>query len=730
LTLLLPAVVAAQTKIEQPAKSKNKTSFAIVVDSETYDHVKGELHAYRDALEADGLATYVVSGEWERPDELREELVDLYAKSLKKRPLEGIVLVGDIPVARVRGAQHMTTAFKMNEEAFPMVESSVSSDRFYDDLALRFEYIKQDSLKPSHFYYRLTSDSAQKLNPTYYSGRILYPKELGGDKYEAIAEYLRKVVRERNAVGQVQNIVTYAGGGYNSDCLTVWIDETKALNEGFPLTARNDNQARKQLNYRMDTHMKYRLFDELQRPEVDVMLFNEHGDFDRQYIDGHSVNDNNEERMAVLKSEIYYYLDREKKKPDGDIAGAIEYFKGEYHLTDAFFADYADPQRPVAKRENKERGEILLADLATLAPAPQPRFVMLNACYNGSFHQNGYIAGYYIFSPGRTVVAQGNTVNVLQDRWTYEMLGLLSHGVRIGQYNRMIATLEGHIIGDPAFRFKPVVANTLAVDLVINKNNKKVLQKYLEAPYADMQSAALRMMTDGGMLSATEILTFMRNCKFATTRMECLKLLSRFGGDEFTEAIKLGLQDNYELTRRNAATYAMRTGREDLLPTMADVFVNYPESQRVGYSLSGAFSVMPKDAAIEAVSVAIEGSTYLDKTSLASQLLKGIKGQQNRKAKGFATIMNSEADIDDRISALRTIRNYPYHEYVPEYLKLLKDPSQPLQLRVIMAEALGWFTMSKEKQTIIEGCEQLIGTNPEAALLDEARKTIARLKAF
>ena len=28
---------------------------------------------------------------------------------------------------------------------------------------------------------------------------------------------------------------------------------------------------------------------------------------------------------------------------------------------------------------------------------------MLNACYNGSFHKPGYITGYYIFGPGRTV---------------------------------------------------------------------------------------------------------------------------------------------------------------------------------------------------------------------------------------------------------------------------------------------------------------------------------------
>ena len=68
--------------------------------------------------------------------------------------------------------------------------------------------------------------------------------------------------------------------------------------------------------------------------------------------------------------------------------------------------------------------------------------IMFDACYNGSFHENDYIAGQYIFNDGQTLVAQGNTRNVLQDRWTIEMIGLLSHGVRAGQYNKLIASLE------------------------------------------------------------------------------------------------------------------------------------------------------------------------------------------------------------------------------------------------------------------------------------------------
>ena len=73
--------------------------------------------------------------------------------------------------------------------------------------------------------------------------------------------------------------------------------------------------------------MKYNIFDQLARPEVDVMLFNEHGSPDKQHISAEGEPETFEARAEALRSEIYYMLAREKRKPDGDVAGAVEYFK-------------------------------------------------------------------------------------------------------------------------------------------------------------------------------------------------------------------------------------------------------------------------------------------------------------------------------------------------------------------------------------------------------------------
>lgn len=39
----------------------------------------------------------------------------------------------------------------------------------------------------------------------------------------------------------------------------------------------------------MDDYMKYRVFDELVRPEVDAMFFNEHGSPDKQHVGSYTT---------------------------------------------------------------------------------------------------------------------------------------------------------------------------------------------------------------------------------------------------------------------------------------------------------------------------------------------------------------------------------------------------------------------------------------------------------
>ncbi len=715
---------AAKINIERPAQKK-ATSFAVVIDAATYEKCHAEVAAYRDALQKDGLAVYTISADWTSPEEIRAELAKLYKSNSKKMPLEGCVFIGDVPYVSVQNAQHMTTAFKMNEERFPIDEASVTSDRFYDDLNLSFEFIKRDSVDNLRYYYKLAENSAQHLNPSFYSGRIHYPEQMGGDKYEATAKYLRKVVAERERNEKIDYMVTFAGAAYNSDCLVTWMDERVMLSEMFPQLDRNDYMALKQLNFRMHNYdMTYRLFSELERDEVDIMLFNEHGSPDKQHISGSGQIDSFDARLDALRSTVYSAIRREERKGEkGDVEGAKAYFKERYHLTDKFFEEYYNPTP-----STKDPDDLNLNDLNS--HKLNPRFVVFNACYNGSFHQPGYVAGSYIFGDGRTVVAQGNTVNVLQDRWTYEMFGLLTHGVRIGQYNRMVATLEGHIIGDPAFRFAATDESTLAQDMVTKrvKNGKNVAYwtALLDAPNADVQALAVRMLADGGMMSAEALLNKYRTTKYGTTRMECLKLIMRNGScPESIAAVGEALYDSYELVRRNAATYAWMLGAEELADEIADVLINYPESQRVGFILNRAMEMLPEEVAMAAFEKAAAATHYPVKEEIDA-LGAYVKRSQKTKHSEMEDLFNNDAKLNTRISAIRGVRNNTYHEYVSQMIALVNDEAQPIELRVAVTEALGWFVASPRKAEIIAACQAL--KTSDKTLAAEAQQTINRLK--
>lgn len=727
--LLVPGIVQAKPLVEKPLH-RHPTSFAIVVDRTTYEKTLPQLRAYRDALESDGLAAYILCDDWQSPEEVREELYGLMRKTSRRAPLEGAVFVGDIPIVLVRNAQHMTTAFKMDEVKFPINESSVASDRYYDCPDLEFEPITRDSVNRLWFYYNLSPTSPQRLAPAFYSGRIRYPEQLGGDKYEAIARYLEKVVAERQRVDQLDHVVTYAGDGYNSDCLICWMDERIAMDENFPLTNTREAARLRQLNFRMDDYMKYRLFDELVRPEVDVFLFNEHGSPDAQHVGSYPTDPDSFEGMYEQLRGAYGWAElMEKRKGEkADPEGLREAFKEEYHLTDAFFEALEREESEASEPAGTLPRDIELEDLPDLPV--QPRFVMFNACYNGSFHKPGNIAGYYIFGPGRTVATQGNTVNVLQDRWTYEMVGLLSHGVRVGQYSRLIATLEGHIVGDPAFRFRPVEENDISQAITLYRDDAAYWRALLEStPYADLKSLSLRMLTDMGEMTPAELLTVMRTEPCATTRMEALKLLGRFGDEESFEAgVLLGLNDRYELLRRNAATYAWQLGRPALLPALVEALVNNDESQRVCYIAQKGLQLAPREAVDSVLREVVAASTVEDRDSIRTLLQETIDQDFRMKERDLKQLYDGKT-LAARISAARSMRNNTYHEYVPELLQLLATPSEPLELRVNVAECLGWFVHTPRRAEIIDTCRRLAARTAEASLKDELLQTALRLES-
>ncbi|MDD4760549.1 MAG: HEAT repeat domain-containing protein, partial [Bacteroidaceae bacterium] len=257
-----------------------RDGFAIVIDPESYQQAKQEVDAYAKTVEQmHNLHVYIIKDRWNVPDSIREELKRLHYQ--KKDPIVGCVLIGDIPVAMIRDGQHMTSAFKMDQKS-PRKESSVPSDRYYDDFGLRFKYLDKDNDAP-YFYYSVTAESQQILRPDIYSGRIR-PTDTGGvSRYQKLRDYLKKLVIEKQKNRQLHKMFYFSGHGYISDSRVARIDEKAAWFEHFPWL-KNSTNAIGYMDHSDQYPVKERLMNELMRTDLDVAVLHHHGYWDTEYL--------------------------------------------------------------------------------------------------------------------------------------------------------------------------------------------------------------------------------------------------------------------------------------------------------------------------------------------------------------------------------------------------------------------------------------------------------------
>ena len=271
-------ILAALAVFTAASAAAQTHSFAIVTDPQTFDSCNAAIETYRSAVCTDGLDAFVVSRNWTDPDELKDSLMLYY----RTRALEGAVFVGDVPIAMIRGAQHLTSAFKM-DESLPMRNSSVPSDRFYDDFDLKFDFLGRDSVEKNFFYYNLKAESPQHICCDIYTGRIK-SSEKRGDKYGEISRYLLKAAAAKSQENALDHLMSYCGSGSFSNSLAAWKDETITLKEQMPAAFENGSDGAKFLIFAMYPDIKKTLLGEISRDDLDIALFHEHGIPERQYV--------------------------------------------------------------------------------------------------------------------------------------------------------------------------------------------------------------------------------------------------------------------------------------------------------------------------------------------------------------------------------------------------------------------------------------------------------------
>lgn len=722
LALSNSAVFAQQ--IEKPSK-KTPTSFAIVVDQSTYAAAINEIKAYKSVVEADGLGTYIISHDWTSPDQIREILHKLYKD--KASPIEGAVLVGKIPVPMLRDAQFMTSALKMNQK-IRWDKSSVPSDRYYDDFDLQFDYLKQDTAKgrEQYHYYSLKAESPQFLEMDIYTARIKPPVEAGEDMIPKIKDYLRKVVSLRQQSRPLKDMIVSYGHGYNSNAVNSIVGEATALKGQFPHLFTPKGSI-KFLNYRNAEFMKFNLLTELKREGLDFAFMTGHGTDDLQLISGYPEATNPQPSMANVARYIRGKM-RDAKDRGRDLEKVKADFQQSLGLNDKWFEDAFDPKAIEADSLYNLNMDVQISDVkdanikATVA--------YLNSCLTGSFQLDNYIAGYYPFSKNENLVAIANSVGVLQDLWPSEFMGLLKSGFRVGNWVKEIAYLETHILGDPTFHYAAEGSDGLNQASFLNKD-AKYWKNMLKQNDADIQALALKRLTH--LLPESQVSPLLKSyyfdSAFESTRMQAFQLLSQYENKDFFEVLHAAKNDPYEYIRRRSTYYLTDLGADEFVRDLIQFSVSDPHSERTNYRLNWAIQFMNSSIAHQEVDRIIRQNPNVSGAKdLADKLDNSIKYADKKKEKLRAALLDSTLSEKELLGELTSLRLYRHHSVVPEVIQVAQNSAHSDDVRITALEALGWFTLSYQRDTIIKGCEAIISSDAPAGVKKEALKTKNRIK--
>lgn len=696
--------------------SESKTGFAIVVDSKSYENAKAEIDAYAEVLEQEGLTTHLIVKDYTLPDSLRSDLLALYNSS---EPIEGAVFIGDVPIPVAIDAQHMTSAFKMDQKRYGD-EASVPTDRFYDDFDLIFDYIKQDSIHPLRHFYSLNYQSAQVVSPDIYSGRIKMPEV--ENKYELLRAYMNKVVAAHKEDNPFDQFFFFAGHGYNSESMVARLDEQVVLSQQL-LGNPNINY----MDHSRSDIIKFQYMSELQRPELDMAIVHHHGGEQTEYLSGGPKTDSYQMQMEMIKQ---YLRGRLRRTDDAsEMREVKKSFMERYDLPSSWFDGVNDAEMIQKDSIFAADLDLIVEDFKVYDYKPNVRFVVFDACYNGSFHFDEYLSGSYISAAGKTIAAQGNTVNSIQDKWPQEFIGLLSLGMRVGEWNKMVCYLETHIIGDPTYRFTSVDPSMDIQKLAVSPStNNKTWLGLLDSKYIDVRAYALRRLYDNDYEGISDLLldTY-KTSAYGSVREECLILSSQLNDDNFMEILQLALFDDYELIQRFAVKMAGESGNDELIPSIIALgFTNM--SERVEFNFVNNIGFFDDEKLLAEFDKQLpDVKTIIKSEEIIPQIRKVFESSNERYDENVKVLMNPESSERSLYNNIRNLRNYNYHLGVPVYLKFIGE-SKDQELRKMLIEALGWFNLSVEKQQIIDFCHKIADdeAQPEE-IRQEAKKTVLRL---
>ncbi len=690
------------------ARPSARTSVAVVTDSLTYSHASAAIEEYLSSMQLDGKRGILLIDRWGVPDSLRAALKNLY----ENESLEGAVLVGDIPVPMIRDAQHLSSAFKMNQQR-DWKSSSVPSDRFYDDFSLEFRFLKRDADKPELFYYSLSEDSPQRLRSAIYTSRI---KPADKDhKYELIDAFLKKAVKAKKDAAVINHVLFFAGHGYNSESMVARMAEYKALHEQFPTIESNGGKV-DFINHDFDESVKNRLLAGLSEPSVDLAILHHHGYNNMQLLNG-SPYVSSPEGWLSLAQNYFRVKMRSSRNPEKLKADYIK----RYGIPVQWLEEASDPKFIAQDSLYSRSLDIYPEDVDAHSIAA--KFIIFDACFNGAFIEDDYIVSHYLFSDkNSTLAALAHSVNSLQDVWCDEMVGLFSEGVCAGNIYKNIWNLETHIFGDPTFHYSSLSSWDAAAGR--GEYSDRFWRKAIASKevHPDVKALAIRKLVRRGSITPEELINIQSNSSSGIVRLAAFDGNAEIAPDCFDKAILLALNDDYELLQRLGAKFASYNQSPALAEKAVQLFLDPLTSKRVLFHIKSLFVTIDGEKAKSLVL----STPYWKGEEGKESLCKYIDSNSSSKKADIDNLSSESIDLRSAKLFIRAQRNQCRTDAldpIAEYYTRCSDPDTKL----LIAETLGWYRYSYLAPHAQSLCQSLLEKESDPRLRAELTKSIHRI---
>ena len=309
-------------------------------------------------------------------------------------------------------------------------------------------------------------------------------------------------------------------------------------------------------------------------------------------------------------------------------------------------------------------------------------------------------------------------------------MGLLSCGFRLGQWTKYVNILESHIIGDPTYRF---AKSQKLPEIKINlKDTTYWMAVITHNVPNDLKGLALYKLFDLNYEKMPELLLdLFKTSKSHMLRLQCLHL-SAYYQDIYADILKLALNDNYEFIRRKAVHYMGKVGRNDFIPYIVDLYMDDYMSERIEFNAITSCSMLNSALVKEEFKKRIENDNVFNGEEFYNNVEKALDKADNLRDFVWSALVNKSNSPRKRLSYISSVRNYPYTQMTSDLLNIVTDSRESEEVRIGVAEALGWYVLSERKAEIVAACQKVIDReeNLSAQLKDELNKTINRLKTY